>query len=947
MKPADEIRQLFKNAELGIDPDADERVFDDVLGAHKETTENTPAMPEIWRIIMKSRKAQFTAAAVVVLATYLCLQIPKGLVAPTYALDDTIEAYNAIRYLHAKAFRSVGDQKWNSESWIECDEYGKPTRFRHQADRLSTGGEIGPLTLVNDGDGVDAWLPTFSLCFRRSGESVGGISLLQWEISDVDPKLVCEKLRERARDGEIILDVNAPDQKSEPIVLVVTYPAESRSANWKKVLYIDQATRLVKKEEKFEMRDGQYQHEQTTEFLDYNQEIDPNMFSLKEELPETVIWIDQSDKEVGLAQGDMTDEEIAKEVTLQVLQASIANDFDKVGQLYLGVPGFLIERLSGGGNEFKIISIGPVNADPDPDSNVMTCSCKTLGKSGGQYYESDMKIHVMPVSGQPGRWMICGTTSDVKPASGETCQLEYEPTTEERARGFAAVQGSGPEPHPRLKRLEVDLGRHESDLMPIKLVGLSELDAVSVSVSGPGAAICTSWIEKDYQLHVGAHTPLDMNNPTRLWLEVDSGKYNPGEYELAVSLSSGQGSELRIPGTVTIHNVALPQERAMRMKPFSWMISLSGVDIHKPETRKRLEVFLDDMAALRIKVCDWVYTYNPSNVLPHVKIAGTDQTLHAAGQAGSIDSNNLPDLDFSFFDPWIAGSVEHGMTDLEINVRLYITERERAFVKGVLGSDIVCTDEMTWKMLMWLYSQFRDYAISRGMTETWARIDESPTAETIPDYVQTAGRYQKIGYRTYVDNVDRFARDATYLNQLNAQSNAWYMSYFNVQDFVSLTHKASRVTVQLDEGDQIWYAGSGNYSRPYEEGRASAWRARAIGAHGYSWWSYKWQFENSKDQIVWYDQEAKRIIHSPVWHGLRDGNEDAAYHHMLRQRLQAKGDEAGLARLAALTGANEDAPLRMVETQYVFPCDDFVRTIGYRQFNQAKREILRMLSEDQ
>jgi len=287
------------------------------------------------------------------------------------------------------------------------------------------------------------------------------------------------------------------------------------------------------------------------------------------------------------------------------------------------------------------------------------------------------------------------------------------------------------------------------------------------------------------------------------------------------------------------------------------------------------------------------------------------------------------------------------MTDLEINVRLYITERERAFVKGVLGSDIVCTDEMTWKMLMWLYSQFRDYAISRGMTETWARIDESPTAETIPDYVQTAGRYQKIGYRTYVDNVDRFARDATYLNQLNAQSNAWYMSYFNVQDFVSLTHKASRVTVQLDEGDQIWYAGSGNYSRPYEEGRASAWRARAIGAHGYSWWSYKWQFENSKDQIVWYDQEAKRIIHSPVWHGLRDGNEDAAYHHMLRQRLQAKGDEAGLARLAALTGANEDAPLRMVETQYVFPCDDFVRTIGYRQFNQAKREILRMLSEDQ
>ena len=173
------------------------------------------------------------------------------------------------------------------------------------------------------------------------------------------------------------------------------------------------------------------------------------------------------------------------------------------------------------------------------------------------------------------------------------------------------------------------------------------------------------------------------------------------------------------------------------------------------------------------------------------------------------------------------------------------------------------------------------------------------------------------------------------------------MSYFNVQDFLALTHKAGKAAVQLDEGDQIWYAGSGNYSKPYEEGRANAWRARAIGAHGYSWWSYRWGWANSKDQIVWYDEEAERMIHSPVWHGLRDGNEDAAYYHMLQQRLQAKGDEAGLARLAALTGNNEDAPLRMVETQYVFVCDDFVKTIGYRQFNQAKREVLKMLCADQ
>ncbi|MCP4611762.1 MAG: hypothetical protein GY845_23885 [Planctomycetes bacterium] len=372
---------------------------------------------------MKSRKAQFTAAAVLVLITYLCLQIPRSLVAPAYALQDTIEAHNSIRYLHVKAFIMVGEQRWDSESWIEFDEDGKPTRFRHEANRVSTGNQIGPVILVHDGDGSHTWLPNLNLCFTRSGKSVLAGALLQWEVSDVDPKLVFEKLRQQARDGEIILDVNEPDQKNEPIVLVVTYPAESRSANWKKVLYIDQATRLVKKEEKFEMQAGQYQHERTTEFLAYDKEIDSETFNLERELPETVFMIDQSDKEVGLAQGNMTYEEIAAEVTLQFLRAGSAKDFNKLGQLFYGVPGFLIEKLSSGSMR-KIISVGPVHADPDPDSNVMTCSCKYLGESGGQYYEFDMKIHVAPVSGQPGRWMICGTTTHTKPAPDEIIPVE-------------------------------------------------------------------------------------------------------------------------------------------------------------------------------------------------------------------------------------------------------------------------------------------------------------------------------------------------------------------------------------------------------------------------------------------------------------------------------------------------------------------------------------------
>ena len=59
---------------------------------------------------------------------------------------------------------------FNQAGWIEFDEYGKLRRFRHQADKFTTG-PIGSLTFVNDGDGSYFWLPNLNLCLRRSSES--------------------------------------------------------------------------------------------------------------------------------------------------------------------------------------------------------------------------------------------------------------------------------------------------------------------------------------------------------------------------------------------------------------------------------------------------------------------------------------------------------------------------------------------------------------------------------------------------------------------------------------------------------------------------------------------------------------------------------------------------------------------------------------------------------
>ena len=69
MNSADKIKKLFKDAELSINSDADEKIFQDVFQARQKTKENTPAQPvHIWRLIMKNSLTKFSAAAVVLIA---------------------------------------------------------------------------------------------------------------------------------------------------------------------------------------------------------------------------------------------------------------------------------------------------------------------------------------------------------------------------------------------------------------------------------------------------------------------------------------------------------------------------------------------------------------------------------------------------------------------------------------------------------------------------------------------------------------------------------------------------------------------------------------------------------------------------------------------------------------------------------------------------------------
>jgi hypothetical protein len=418
MKSLNDIKKLVTKLKVKPTSEMKSKVLDEALKLQRNQNQQTTSDTNTWRIIMKNRMTKLAAVAVIAVAILVFMQIPSRFVSTAYALQDTIEACNSIQWLHIYESETVFQETRTSEFWLGCDEQGNVTKMRFQSDNI--GEPIGSLTVALNSGESEAWIPKYNLQMVGCG---GRNILLRYDISELDPKYFFERLLEQELRGEVIVEIKDPLKKREPVVVIVTYPPGSRSENYKKVFYIDQATKLVTKIDKFEQRDHEFQHVKTLEFFDYNQPIDQMMFTLDGEVPADVKVIDMSDVEVGLSQGDMTNEEIATKVTLQFVEALKAKNFYKAGQLFLGAPAFLIKKTASV-NILKIISVGPVHPDPDPDSNAMISSCKLLGEIGGKYYEINAwMVRVIRASKDSDRWLIGGMAQSVNPVS-EAMSLE-------------------------------------------------------------------------------------------------------------------------------------------------------------------------------------------------------------------------------------------------------------------------------------------------------------------------------------------------------------------------------------------------------------------------------------------------------------------------------------------------------------------------------------------
>lgn len=405
MRSADSLDNMIKNKlKLSASPELDRRIDALVDQPNTQSTQTST----LWRYLMTNRMTQLAAALVITIGLAICLYQ-----SPAYSLEQTIKAYSSIRWLHVKGFTMVGEEQWDSETWIECDAYGKLKRFRHHAYQCTVGNTGGPLTTVHDGEGTDIWWNNSNICIRVSSDvDLHALDCMKVDITETDPKLLFERWLQQQKRGEMELDILEPADPQEPIIAI------GLTGDSKTVLTINPVTHLVERMEIYHTVPGQEDRlDQSITFLDYNQPIDPGMFNLKAALPEEITYVDQSDREIGLVQGDMTDEEVAKALTRKLFEAIATRDYDRAGLLSGGAPGWSIkESIPQAVSGIEVLSIG---------------AAQRVGHSNAMHTTADLLVDVMglkvgieydlvrsrPMTRHPRRWVITGLSMRVKPGS--------------------------------------------------------------------------------------------------------------------------------------------------------------------------------------------------------------------------------------------------------------------------------------------------------------------------------------------------------------------------------------------------------------------------------------------------------------------------------------------------------------------------------------------------
>ena len=407
MKSAENIEQRIKqnksNAE--ISPPMDRRILADSIAAMKSarpTTDEVHPHP-IRRYIMHSKMSKYAAAAVILIAAFLSLTVWNSPISTVYAIEQTIAALHSVRFIHMRQINPQHEEE-PMLIWAEFFENGQPKQIRMNLPEWAGSGD-GAKEIVWENNAATVWFKKKN-GFVRVPEKRMADEILKI-VQEQDPKTYVQNLLDAQKNGKVEIQIEQPSDKGKPISVTAIHLPDRAS---KLVLYVDQSTQLPLSGETYTLKDGDYVLANIGEFYDYNQPIDPAMFTF-DNIPDDVMLVDQTKNQIGLIQGTMTNDEVAVEVVRQFWKAIIDKDYAKASQMYEGIPAAKLEQGFGKLENYKIeiVSVGPVRPHPNPKTRGVIVPCTIKMEINGEIAEQTFdRIGVRQVYNQPGRWTIFG-----------------------------------------------------------------------------------------------------------------------------------------------------------------------------------------------------------------------------------------------------------------------------------------------------------------------------------------------------------------------------------------------------------------------------------------------------------------------------------------------------------------------------------------------------------
>jgi len=398
VRPADNINDLIKKLKLMASGDLDKRVNDDISRALAEPdkTKSAFTQPNIGRIIMKNPVTKLAAAAVILIAVAISVTILDKSVTPAYAIEQTIEANRGLWFIHLKFEPSTHGHV--DEIWVQFDDNRQLTNLRMNFPNTVDG----PKDVVWQEGKAEVWFKAKkSITVFREKDM---LEQLKMSYKSFDPKRIVEELYQAQGSENVQIKIQESSAEGAPITITMT---KKGSPNVRAVFEVDPETKLLQQEESYKLEDGEYKFLGRTRYLDYNNPADSEIFVLKP--PADVIRIDKTTREVGLEQGNLTDEEVAAEVVRKFFEALIAKNYAGAGQFFGGAPADLIQKAFGHLKFLRIISIGPVGPHPEPETKGLVVPCTVEIEHDGETAEWKLEtIGVREVYNQPGRWSIFG-----------------------------------------------------------------------------------------------------------------------------------------------------------------------------------------------------------------------------------------------------------------------------------------------------------------------------------------------------------------------------------------------------------------------------------------------------------------------------------------------------------------------------------------------------------